>query len=387
MKAPSRTDGGVGLTSLLMDTSSEMIHALLPLFLTSVLGVGALAVGLIEGVAEATAALTKVFSGTISDWIGKRKPLVLLGYGLAAATKPLFALAPSVGWVVGARVTDRIGKGIRGAPRDALIADICAPGTLGAAYGLRQSMDTVGAFAGPLIAVLAMAWSGGDFRLVFWIATVPALLAVLVIVGGVDEPEEHRRRSARPPPSWSDTRRFPARFWGVVAISAVMTLARFSEAFLLLRAQSVGMAPEWVPLVMVVMNLASAGCSWPVGILSDRIGRRGLLLGGFALLVVADLVLAEAGGVAAVMAGVVLWGLHSGATQGLLSALVADTAPAELRGTAYGVFNLASGLAALAASIIAGALWSVLGPAATFVAGAVFSAVAVAALLAWRSRA
>lgn len=369
----------LGFVSLLMDTSSEMIHSLLPVFLTSVLGVSALSVGIIEGIAEATAAITKVFSGAISDWSGKRKPLVLFGYGLAALTKPIFALAPTVGWVVTARFADRLGKGMRGAPRDALVADLTPPHLMGAAFGLRQSLDTVGAFAGPIIAILVMALTSDDYRLVFWLATIPALLAVLLIVVGIREPTPHKAaRSSRL--SWVEVKQFPAAYWVVVGIAMLMTLARFSEGFLLLRAQSVGLEAAWVPLVFVAMNIVYAGSSYPVGHLSDRLGRRGLLLGGFAVLIVADLVLAQASDIWQVMAGVALWGLHMGMTQGLLATLVADTAPASLRGTAFGVFNLASGVALLFASVIAGALWTVLGPSATFLAGAAFTAIAVVAL-------
>ncbi|HVI49827.1 MAG TPA: MFS transporter [Candidatus Sulfotelmatobacter sp.] len=369
----------LGFVSLLMDTSSEMIHSLLPVFLTSVLGVSALSVGIIEGIAEATAAVTKVFSGAVSDWAGKRKPLVLFGYGLAALTKPVFALAPSVGWVVGARFADRLGKGIRGAPRDALMADLTPPPLMGAAFGLRQSLDTVGAFAGPLAAVAVMFLSIDNYRLVFWLASVPAVLAVLLIVVGIDEPATHKpARNSRL--SWADVKRFPASFWAVAGIAVLMTLARFSEGFLLLRAQSVGLEAAWVPLVFVAMNLVYAASAYPVGRLSDRIGRRGLLLGGFAILILADLVLARAGTVWQVMAGVALWGLHMGMTQGLLSALVADSAPGALRGTAFGIFNLAVGVALLLASVIAGGLWTAIGPAATFEAGAAFTAVALLAL-------
>ncbi len=370
----------LGLVSLLMDSSSEMIHGLLPVFLTTVLGVDALAVGVIEGIAEATAAITKVFSGTISDWVARRKPLVLFGYGLSALTKPLFALAPTVGWVVGARFVDRLGKGVRGAPRDALVADLSPPHLRGAAFGLRQSLDTVGAVLGPLIAVAVMAFSAADFRLVFWLSAVPAALAVLVIVAVVREPAAHSRRPGGRL-TWNDVRRFPGAYWAVVGVAMLMTLARFSEGFLLLKAQATGLAATWVPLVLVAMNVVYAGSSYPVGRLSDRVGRRGLLLGGFAVLILSDLVLAVAGNIWQVLAGVVLWGLHMGMTQGLLASLVADTAPAEMRGTAFGMFNLLAGGALLLASVIAGWLWTTLGPAATFEAAAAFAAAALVGLL------
>lgn len=373
----------LGFVSLLMDTSSEMIHSLLPVFLTTTLGVSALSVGIIEGVAEATAAIGKVFSGAISDWAGRRKPLLLFGYGLAALTKPVFALAPSIGWVLGARFADRLGKGIRGAPRDALVADVTPQPKLGAAFGLRQALDTVGAFAGPLIAILVMTLTSGAFRVVFLLASIPAFLAVMLIIGAVREPSEHKVAvSARL--AWKDIKRFSRSYWVVVAIAMVMTLARFSEGFLLLRAQSVGMQASQVPLVFVVMNFVYAASSYPVGHLSDRMGRRGLLLLGFAVLIVADIVLAGSHAIWQVMEGVALWGLHMGMTQGLLSTLVADTAPDTLRASAFGIFNLTSGVALLLASVIAGDLWAKIGPSATFEAGAAFACFAAIALLFWR---
>lgn len=373
----------LGLVSLFMDLSSEMIHSLLPVFLVTVLGASALSVGIIEGIAEATAAIAKVFSGVLSDWIGRRKPLVLLGYGIAALTKPLFPLATGIGAVLTARFLDRIGKGIRGAPRDALIADITPQPQRGAAYGLRQAMDTVGAFAGPLVAMALMAASHDNFRLVFWVAVVPAFICVLLIVFGVEEPEATRPAGqTRLPINRTDLRRLPARFWWVVAFAAVLTLARFSEAFLLLRAENVGLAVTWVPLILIVMNVVYAASAYPFGKLSDNGSRRKLLAWGIGFLIVADLVLAIASNIWAVGVGAIVWGLHMGATQGLLSALVADAAPADLRGTAFGVFNLASGVALLAASVIAGGLWTALGPAATFYAGAAFCAIALLGLYA-----
>jgi MFS family permease len=372
----------LGLVSLFMDLSSEMIHSLLPVFLVTVLGASALSVGFIEGIAEATASITKVFSGVISDWMGRRKPLVLLGYGLAALTKPLFPLATGIGSVLTARFLDRVGKGIRGAPRDALIADITPAAARGTAYGLRQAMDTVGAFAGPLVAMVLMAASHDNFRLVFWVAVIPAVVCVLLIVFGVEEPERTRPAArARLPLSRDNLRRLSMRFWQVVAFAVVLTLARFSEAFLLLRAEDVGLGVTWVPMVMIVMNVVYAASAYPFGKLSDNGSRRKLLAWGIALLIAADLILALAGNYWLVGLGAAVWGLHMGATQGLLSALVADTAPADLRGTAFGVFNLASGGALLAASVIAGELWTVAGPAMTFYAGAGFAALALAGLL------
>jgi MFS family permease len=376
--------GGVwalGFVSLFMDASSEMIHALLPLYLVGVLGASTLEVGIIEGVAEATAAVAKIFSGVISDWLGNRKWLTAAGYGLAAVSKPLFPLAPDISWVGAARFIDRVAKGIRGSPRDALIADLTPDNLRGAAYGLRQSLDTVGAFMGPGAAILLMGLFADDFRSVFWVAVIPAFLSVAVIVVFVREPQRTRAaEETRAPLTRAELVKLDVSYWIVVAIAAVFTLARFSEAFLLLRAKSVGFPLMWVPSVMVVMSVIYSLSAWPAGVLSDRIGRYRLLLSGFALLIVADLVLAFSSGLVTVMIGVALWGLHMGLTQGLLSALVADNAPENLRGTAFGVFNLVSGLAMLCASIIAGMLWDVVGPDGTFIAGAVFTAIALAAI-------
>ncbi len=381
----SRLPRGVvalGFVSLFMDTSSEMIHAALPLFLTATLGASALTLGWIEGVAEATASITKVFAGAASDWLGRRKPFALLGYGLAALTKPLFPLATSVSDVVLARVIDRVGKGIRGAPRDALVADLTPEPQRGAAYGLRQSLDTVGAVLGPAAALLLLAASGENFRLVFWVAVAPAFAAVAVLALAVREPESARgARPLRSPIHRRELARLPSRYWLVVAFGAVLTLARFSEAFLVLRAHDAGLALAQAPLALVVMNLAYAGTSYPHGRRSDR-GRRSVAIFGVACLIAADLVLAAAAGRPGLaLAGAALWGVHMGATQGLLTAVVADVAPADLRGTAFGLFHVLVGVAQLAASVMAGALWSSLGPAHAFGAGALFSVAALAGLL------
>jgi MFS family permease len=376
----------LGFVSMLMDISSEMIHALLPIYMVSVLGTSTLAVGVIEGIAEATAAITKIFSGALSDWLGRRKELAALGYGLAAFTKPVFPLAPNLSWLVGARFVDRIGKGIRGAPRDALVADFSPPEIRGASFGLRQSLDTIGAFAGPLLAILFMLATANNFTTVFWIAVIPGFLSFLLIAFAVKEPErEGGPKKVKSPLSAAQIARLGSGYWRIVAIAAVFTLARFSEAFLILRAQSVGLPIALVPAVMVLMNAVYAISAYPAGVLSDRVDRYTVLIAGLALLIVADGVLALAGGIGGVAVGVILWGLHMGLTQGLLAALVADTAPEELRGTAYGMFNLITGLALLAASVAAGALWDATGPQGTFLAGAAFAAVSVAALL-WARR-
>lgn len=368
----------LGFVSMFMDVSSEMIHSLLPVFMVSVLGVSALVVGIIEGIAEATASITKVFSGVISDWVGRRKPLIFLGYGMAALTKPLFPLADGIGAVITARFIDRIGKGIRGAPRDALITDLAPPSLHGAAFGLRQSMDTIGAFVGPLLAMGLMVVFMGDFRLVFWLAVIPAFAAVACIVFGVVEPERKQDGKKRPfPIQKSELIKLKGPFWRVAAFAAAFTLARFSEAFLLLRADDTGLAAAYIPAVLIVMNIVYAGSAYPLGALSDRIGKYALLAGGIAVLIVADLVLAFGGNLYWVFAGSALWGLHMGMTQGILSALVADTAPPDLRGTAFGIFHLLTGVTALVASGLAGWIWVSHGPAETFCAGAVFAAIAL----------
>ncbi|MDP3609315.1 MAG: MFS transporter [Methylophilus sp.] len=371
----------LGFVSMLMDISSEMIHSLLPLFMVGVLGASALTVGLIEGMAEATALIVKVFSGALSDYLGKRKGLALFGYALGALTKPLFAMAPTMGIVLTARLLDRVGKGIRGAPRDALVADISPAEIRGAAFGLRQSLDTVGAFLGPLLAVGLMLLWANDFRAVFWVAVIPGLLAVAVLLFGVREPERHQGEKKVNPIRRENIKRLNASYWWVVGVGAVFTLARFSEAFLVLRAQQGGIPLALVPLVMVAMNLVYAGSAYPFGKLSDRMSHTKLLAWGLIVLIAADLVLATNDHWTTVLAGVALWGIHMGMTQGLLATMVADTAPADLRGTAFGLFNLVSGVALLIASVVAGLLWDQLGASFTFYAGAGFCVIALMALI------
>lgn len=377
----------LGFVSMLMDISSEMIHALLPIYLVTVLGASATTVGAIEGIAEATASVTKVFSGAISDWIGKRKLLAVLGYGLAAITKPVFPLAPTVGWLFAARFIDRIGKGIRGAPRDALVADI-APGHLrGASFGLRQSLDTVGAFIGPLFAIALMWLTANHFKTVFWIAVIPAFLSLALIVFAVREPERAPTlRKVKFPLHRDELARLGHTYWLVVAVATVFTLARFSEAFLLLRANQVGLPVMLVPAVLVVMNVVYSLAAYPAGVLADDDGRYRVLVVGVGFLVLADLVLAFAPGLGGVAIGVALWGLHMGFTQGLLATLVADTSPPELRGTAFGMFNVLTGGALLAASVVAGILWDTIGAHGTFLSGAALATVALLGLFAIRRR-
>jgi MFS family permease len=393
----------LGFVSLLMDISSEMIHSLLPVFMVTVLGASALTVGIVEGLAEATALIVKVFSGTLSDYLGRRKPLAVLGYGLGAISKPLFAIASTSGMVLAARFIDRVGKGIRGAPRDALVADLVPPELRGAAYGLRQALDSVGAFLGPVRAVACMAWFAGNVKATLWIAFIPGLIAVSLLAAGIREPDRERvaapARSAtasRPrsraglagalaPFGLSALKRLGLRFWMVALLGAVFSLARFSEAFLVLRAQSVGLPMGRVPIVMILMNLVYASAAYPAGAAADRMNKRTLLMLGLAVLIAADFVLARAASAGGVYLGALLWGSHMALTQGLFAKLVADACPADLRGSAFGVFNLIGGLSLLAASVIAGALWQRFGAEATFLVGAGFAALTALGLLGYRN--
>ncbi|HEX2379370.1 MAG TPA: MFS transporter [Methyloceanibacter sp.] len=387
MRAEHATERGLpravwalGLTSLFMDTSSELIHGLLPVFLVVTLGASATALGVIEGIAEATAQITRVFSGWLSDALGGRKALTVAGYGLAAATKPLFPLANSIGLVLVARFLDRIGKGIRGAPRDALVADLTPAEKRGEAFGLRQSLDTIGATLGPAAAIALMYLFHDDIRTVLWFAVIPAVLAVVVLVLGVKEPK-HAQASARAPLHAKEITQLPSAYWLVIVAATVFTLARFSEAFLVIRARDGGLALAWAPAVIAVMSLVYAASAYPAGWVQDRIGARPLLLSGLVALIAADLLLDFGQTLLAVFLGICLWGLHMGLTQGVLAALIAETAPVRLRGTAFGLFGLITGLAALLASIIAGLLWDRIGASATFLAGAAFAAAAFAAFL------
>jgi len=370
----------LGFVSLLMDISSEMVHSLLPMFMVTTLGASAFAVGLIEGLAESTALIVKVFSGVLSDYLGKRKVLALVGYTLGALTKPLFAIAPTIGIVLTARMLDRVGKGIRGAPRDALVADITPTHLRGAAFGLRQSLDTVGAFLGPLLAVGLMLLWANDFRAVFWVAVIPGMMAVILLFAGIREPARHKDAKKSNPIRRENLKRLSSSYWWVVGIGAIFTLARFSEAFLVLRAQQTGIPIAIVPLVMVAMNIVYAASAYPFGKLSDSMSHTKLLALGLVVLIMADLVLAYNHHWAVVLVGVALWGVHMGITQGLLATMVADTAPADLRGTAYGFFNLMSGIAMLLASVIAGLLWDGLGASFTFYTGAGFCVIALIGL-------
>ena len=371
-----KTIWALGFVSLFMDISSEMIHALLPVFLVTTLHAGTEMVGLVEGVGEGTASVTKVFSGWLSDRLGRRKTLAIAGYALGALSKPVFALAPAASWVLGARFFDRVGKGIRGAPRDAMVGDLAPPGMSGAAFGLRQSLDTVGAFVGPLLAIALMILSANNIRLVFWIALPFGLAAVAVLITTVHERPRSvsaSKRVARVPLQKSELALLGARFRAVTLAGSVLTLARFGEAFLVLRAKSLGLPLALTPLVLVVMNVVYGFSAYPAGRLADLLDRRGVLTAGFGVLVVSDLMLGLAHGLIVGMIGIALFGLHMGLTQGVLSALVSDAAPQEARGTAFGVFHLASGLSLLLASLLAGFAWRMAGPIATFLASAVFA--------------
>jgi len=378
---------GLGFVSMFMDISSELVHSLLPVLMATVLGASMISIGIIEGIAEGVASITKVFSGAISDYLGKRKFLAVAGYALSAVTKPVFPLATTIGWVFGARLVDRIGKGIRGAPRDALIADIAPPQLRGAAYGLRQSLDSVGAFVGPLLAIVFMIWLANDIKAVLWIAVLPAFLAVFLLIVAVHEPgPSELTPSAGKRLKLSDAKRLSGRYWLVVALGATFTLARFSEAFLVLRAQDVGLSIGYVPAIMIVMNIVYSLFAYPAGAAADRLSARSLLIFGLGLLVTADIVLAIASTPWIAFLGAAFWGMHMAFSQGLLAKLLADTAPAELRGTAFGVFNLVSGVALLLASVIAGSVWSTCGASATFFAGAAFAAAAASGLLLYRPK-
>ncbi|MFV3292078.1 MFS transporter [Pseudomonas sp. NY11955] len=376
-----RSVWALGFVSMFMDISSEMIHALLPLYMVSVLGASVVAVGFIEGIAEATASITKVFSGALSDRLGKRKLLTVLGYGLGALTKPVFPMASGLEWLTAARFVDRVGKGIRGAPRDALVADVTPAELRGAAFGLRQTLDTVGAFLGPLLAIVLMWLTASHFQTVFWVAVIPAFVAVYILIAFVREPETPPAgRPVRSPLALHELGRLGPAYWRLIGLATLFTLARFSEAFLLLRAQDMGLAPLWAPAVLVLMALAYSLSAYPAGVLSDRAGRRGVLMAGLGLLITADLLLALLPGWVGLALGVTAWGLHLGFSQGIFAAMIADSAPANLRGTAFGLFNLLTGVALLVASVVAGLLWDGAGFQATFLVGAGFSGATLAGL-------
>ena len=384
---PPRISGAIprqvwvlGFVSLLMDVSSEIVQTLLPLYLVAGLGASAVTVGFVEGFSIAVAMVTRLSSGFLSDWFGNRKFLAALGYGLAAISKPLFPLADSLFWIVGAKFLDRVGKGIRAAPRDALIADITPAEIRGASFGLRKSLDTVGGFVGPIAAIGLMLWTGGSFSTIFWIAVIPAFLAVGLLVACVKEPDVPAARKKGAALNLKDAVLLNRANWVVILVSSILAIARFSEAFLLLRSQQVGFSIAWVPATMVIMHLVYGLAAYPVGMLSDRIGRNVMLGISLLFLLAGDLVLAYTATIPFLILGIVLWGLHMGFSQGILATLIADTAPSHLRGTAFGVFSLTTGILALVGNLAAGALWDQQGAQATFLMGALLSGAAIMGL-------
>jgi MFS family permease len=361
-KGLPRTVWALGLTSLFMDFSSEMIHGLLPIYLTASLGMPAVALGLLEGFAEATALAVKVVSGRISDYIGRRKGLTLLGYGLAAAVKPAFPLASTAGEFLAARVVDRLGKGLRGAPRDALIADVTAPGLRGRAYGLRQTLDTIGAVIGPLVAVALMFASGDNFKLVFWAACIPALICVLVLALFVVEPEHTRPAALANQGLFTGFFELPRAFWMLTIFGGLLATARVSEAFLVLRAASNGLPDALAPMVLVAMSAVSAAAAYPAGRLADHWPGRPLLFGTAVTLAASEAILAASTGLVGVFVGLAIWGIHIALAQVLFSTLVARCAPMHLRATAFGVYGFANAAAVIAGNLAFGALFDHGGP-------------------------
>ncbi|MGZ5223912.1 MAG: MFS transporter [Burkholderiales bacterium] len=363
----------LGLVSLFLGVSSQMTHSLLPVFLVTVLGTSVASVGIIEGIAEATNSLAKVLSGALSDWLGRRKPIVVLGYGLAALSKPLFPLAGDAATVLVARFIDRTGKGIRDAPRDALLADQLPSNARGSGFGLRLTLFTIGSVVGPLAATSVMVGSGGDFRLVFWLAVIPAFLSVAVLILAVKEPA-NARDIAKQRFSLRDLGRLPALFWWIVAITAMLELARFSQAFLLLKAKEVGVEAALIPIFLMLMGAVYGLTAYPCGILADRVNRRLQLGIGAVILLTGHLVLATADTIWMAAIGASLWGFQMGVTQGLVAAIVADAAPERLRGTAFGIYYLVDGVVSLLASSGAGVLWMTGGSGLTFSVGAALAA-------------
>jgi len=369
----------LGFVSLLMDLSSEIYHALLPAFITMVLGLPATALGAIDGVAEATASFAKLFSGRLSDRSLRRKPWVMAGYGLAALSKPLFPLAASAPAVMAARFVDRIGKGIRGAPRDAMIADETPPEIRGRAFGLRQALDTAGALLAPLVAIGLMAWLASDIRAVFWIAVIPAGLSFLLAWLALREPEQHLAPPKKSP-FFAGFRRLNDDTKRLLKVGFLFTLARFSEAFLILKGIDIGLSEAMSPLTLAIFNLAYVALAYPAGILSDRMSPRSILMVGMAVLIAGNLVLAETSGFAGLVIGTALWGAHMALTQGIFARMIADSAPEELRATSFGAFWFVTGIAALLASLGAGWLWDRHGSSATFLTSAAIAAAALAML-------
>ncbi len=369
----------LGFVSLLTDVNSKMVQSVLPLFLVSVLGTNLVTIGVIEGIAESTASVLKIFSGALSDYWGKRKELAVAGYGLSAVFTPLFALATTPARVLFARFADRVGKGIRVAPRNALIADVTPSSQRGAAYGLRQSLDTIGAFSGPFIATALLFYSNQNFRLVFLSAAIPGLMTITILIFGVKEAPKtsHERRN---PLQWNALKSLGKSYWMLVTVALLFNLGNFSDAFLLLRAQQIGIATNLIPLSFVIMNITYGLSAYPIGVLSDKIGRKGLLISGFTLFSLVYFGFAFAQTPWQIWVLFALCGLYLGKTQGLLLANVADKVPEDLRGTAFGLINLVTGVALLPASLLAGILWQHMGSQATFIVSSGFAFAAIVAL-------
>jgi MFS family permease len=369
----------LGFVSLFMDLSSEIYHSLLPAFITIVLGLPATALGAIDGIAEATANFAKLFSGRLSDRSLRRKPWVMGGYGLAALSKPLFPLASSVPLLMVARFADRIGKGIRGSPRDAMIADETPPEIRGRAFGLRQTLDTAGALLAPLLAIGLMALLASNIRAVFWIAIIPAAISFLLAWLALREPEQHLAPPKRSP-LFAGFRQLDAETKRLLKVGFLFTLARFSEAFLILKGIDIGLSEAMSPLTLAIFNLAYVVLAYPAGALSDRMRPRTILIVGIIVLIVGNVVLAETTSFAGLVLGTGLWGAHMALTQGIFARMIADSAPDELRATSFGAFWFVTGIASLLASLGAGWLWDRQGASATFLTSAMIAGVALARL-------
>jgi MFS family permease len=369
----------LGFVSLFMDLSSEIYHALLPAFITLVLGLPATALGAIDGIAEATANFAKLFSGRLSDRSLRRKPWIMAGYGLGALSKPLFALATNAPAVLAARFTDRIGKGIRGSPRDAMVADETPAEIRGRAFGLRQALDTVGALLAPLVAVGLMILLASNIRAVFWIAIIPAAISFLLAWLVLTEPERHLA-PIKKSPFFAGFKQLDKETKRLLQVGFLFSLARFSEAFLILKGIDIGLSEAMSPLTLAIFNLAYVALAFPAGSLSDRMSPRSILIAGMGVLIAGNLVLAETNSFAGVVVGTALWGAHMALTQGIFSRMIADSAPEELRATSFGAFWFTSGVATLLASLGAGWLWDREGPSATFITSAAIAAVALAML-------
>lgn len=370
----------LGLVSLFTDFGTKAIQSVLPLFLLSVLGANLTTIGLIEGIAESTASTLKLFSGVLSDYWGRRKELAILGYGLSAAIIPVFALANSPFWILVARFGDRLGKGIRVAPRNALVADVTPTEQRGAAYGLRQTLDTIGAFSGPLAATLILLISGQNFRLVFWVALIPGIISVALLVKGIRETPSSQGKRGQPI-QWSFCQQLGRNYWALLGVAALFNLGNFSDAFLLLKAQEIGIAAAWIPLSMIVMNFSYMLSAYPLGLLSDRIGRKQLLVAGFWLFALVYLGFAWVEQPWQIWGLFAFYGVYLGMSQGILLALVADLTPGELRGTGFGIINLVIGIILLPASLLAGFLWQTVNPQAPFILGSLLAIAASVLLL------